>query len=606
MTQRHNNKSLPLIRALMVGLLITGATAMIGLEVYPAAVALSGAFISSAEPTLNPATSETPTPQPTPSPRPTATPTPTAVPGQVTLLFSDDFDGSSLDPDKWTTCHYWDRGGCTGSNGELQWYLPDDVLVSDGTLKLRAQERTVKASNGITYDYTSGMVSTGRNTEDLSIPPKFAFQYGYAEMRAKIPKGQGLWAAFWLLPADHRPLPEVDVMEIIGRKFEKNYMVLHYESDDGTHLSSSRSWEGPDWSADWHTFALDWQPTAMTWYIDGIPRFRYTKAVNIPAEPMVLIANLAVGGTWGGPPDATTPFPSYLEIDYVKVWSEMPEQAALSDTLVTGQPSAVQPAATATPEITPAPTAIPGQVTLLFSDDFDDTSLNTDKWTTCYWWRDASGGCTMVANKELQWYQPDDVLVGDGVLKLRAQERTATTSEGKVYDYTSGMVSTGRDFEDDPSPDRFAFRYGYAEMRARIPRGKGLRLTFWMLAADQEWPPEIDVASFTGDRTNRVKFGVQYINPDASSGGCWHEWRGPDFSRRWHTFAVDWQPTGIFWYVDGIKRWSFTDPASIPSEPMYLLVDFAVGGDWPGSPDSSTPFPSSCEIDYVKVWNRRD
>ena len=248
---------------------------------------------------------------------------------------------------------------------------------------------------------------------------------------------------------------------------------------------------------------------------------------------------------------------------------------------------------------------MPGEITLLFSDDFDGTSLDTDKWTTCYWWRDASGGCTIVTSNELQWYQPDDVLVADGVLKLQAQERTATTGDGKVYEYTSGMVSTGRDFEDDPSPDRFAFQYGYAEIRARIPKGTGLRPAFWIVAADQEWPPEIDVVSFTGDQRNRAKFGVMFINPDTSNGGRWHEWIGPDFSRGWHTFAVDWQPAGISWYVDGIKRWSFTDPARIPSEPMYLLIEFAVGGDWPGPPDSSTPLPSYFEIDYVKVWNRR-
>lgn len=563
-----------------------------------------------------------PVPIATPTRVPTATPTSTAVPGQVTLLFSDEFDGTSLDASKWNTCHWWDDGGCTiAGNGELEWYQPDDVLVSDGTLKLRAQKRTVKANNGKTYKYTSGMVTTGRNTYDLSIPPPFAFQYGYAEIRAKIPKGQGLWSAFWMLPAANHAFPEIDVMEIIGRQFEKNHMVIHYLGDDGKRRRSARSFDGPDWSADWHRFGVDWQPTALTWYIDGVPRYRYTTEEQIPAESMVLVANLAVGGSWPGPPDATTVFPSYLEVDYVKVWSEMPEEAKATEPLVTTTPvtatttesvpqldsasPTVQPAFTAMPGPTPTPTAVPGQVSLLFSDEFAGASLDAGKWTTCYWWRDSAGGCTIEANEELQLYQPDDVLVGDGVLKLRAQERTAITSAGKTYAYTSGMISTGREFLDDPQPDRFAFRYGYVEIRTKMPKGKGLWPSFWLLAADQEWPPEIDIASFRGDRIDTVRFGVQYIAADASDAVSSREWRGPNFAGDWHTFAVDWQEASITWYVDGVKRWGITDPEPVPNEPMYLVIDLAVGGHWPGNPDVSTEFPSYLELDWVKVWSEK-
>jgi beta-glucanase (GH16 family) len=241
--------------------------------------------------------------------------------GDWDLLFSDDFDGKSLDTSKWTTCYWWDNDGCTiASNNELQWYQPDDVLVSNGILRLRAQERMITASDGNTYDYTSGMITSGRNTSDVSLPTKFVFQFGYAEIRVKIPSGKGLWPAFWMLPDDHSSKPEIDAMEILGHDPNSIHFHVHYLNSDGGRGSSGSSWAGPDFSADWHTFAVDWQPNAIIWYVDGVERWRYTDTAYIPAKPMYLLANLAVGGDWPGAPDASTPFPSYYEIDYVRVW----------------------------------------------------------------------------------------------------------------------------------------------------------------------------------------------------------------------------------------------------------------------------------------------
>jgi beta-glucanase (GH16 family) len=247
--------------------------------------------------------------------------TPVGRSGNWDLLFSDDFDGTSLDTNKWASCYWWDNDGCTiASNNELQWYQPDDVLVSNGTLKLRAQERTITASDGNTYQYTSGVITTGRNTSDTSLPAKFVFQFGYAEIRARIPSGKGLWPAFWMLPDTHNSKPEIDVMEILGDEPNTIHMHFHYLNSDGKRDNRGLSWAGPDFSADWHTFAVDWQPDAIIWYVDGIERWRYTDPVYIPTEPMYLLANLAVGGDWPGAPDSSTPFPSYYEIDFARVW----------------------------------------------------------------------------------------------------------------------------------------------------------------------------------------------------------------------------------------------------------------------------------------------
>ncbi|HSD84406.1 MAG TPA: glycoside hydrolase family 16 protein [Anaerolineae bacterium] len=257
--------------------------------------------------------------------RPTATPTPLPLPlgqkGDWQLIFQDEFEGAVLDTRQWVTCYWWDKQGCTiRTNRELEWYQPENVSVRDGVLRLRAQPGEVDATDGKTYHYTSGMISSGRQTDETSTPTKFSFTYGYAEIRARVPKGQGLWPAFWLLPDDHTSKPEIDVMEILGDQPHTVELRFHYRGPDDETVNVGESWSGPDFSAGWHTFAIDWQPDALVWYIDGVERQRYTDRSAVPAQPMYLILNLAVGGNWPGSPDASTPFPSDYLVDYVRVW----------------------------------------------------------------------------------------------------------------------------------------------------------------------------------------------------------------------------------------------------------------------------------------------
>lgn len=228
------------------------------------------------------------------------------------LQFSDEFDGSSLDTTKWSTCYWWATdGGCTNEgNKEPQWYQPDEVLLSgNGILRLRAQQRSVVSSKGKTYAYTSGMIASH---------DKFAFTYGYAEIRAKVPKGKAMWPAFWLLPARKDTPPEIDVLEILGERSSTVRMTLHYANDKGQDRTAGKKYSGPNFATDFHTFAIDWTPQRITWYVDGQEQYQVDH--DIPHEPMYLIANLAAGGAWYGYPDATTPLPAYFEIDYIRVY----------------------------------------------------------------------------------------------------------------------------------------------------------------------------------------------------------------------------------------------------------------------------------------------
>lgn len=275
----------------------------------------------------DPTAAPTKTPKKTAAPKPTATPKPTTPPpgdsknpkpvgqsGSWNLIFRDEFNGSDLNSKVWHTCFWWASTTCTiESNREQELYNAGDVIVQDGKLRLRAQKRNMTAWNGKTYNYTSGLVITGGRKGQKA--PGFTFKYGYAEARVKVPAGKGLWPAFWLLPVDYESRPEIDVMEILGHEPWVQHMNYHYPGGD-----KGSSWSGPDFSKDWHTFAIDWTPSAIVWYVDGVERYRFTDKSHISNEPEYLLLNLAVGGNWPGSPNSSTRFPAYFDVDYVRVW----------------------------------------------------------------------------------------------------------------------------------------------------------------------------------------------------------------------------------------------------------------------------------------------
>jgi len=215
------------------------------------------------------------------------------------LGFDDEFDGDALDANRWKSGLPWGDEGAE----ESQRYSPSGAVVDSGALSLTA----TKAHSG-TKAYASGAVTS----DGL-----YDFTYGYVEMRARIPRGRGLWPAFWLL--SRYSGQEIDVLEVLGDDPARNHMTLHLESGASKSEEGS-SWAGPDLSAAYHTYAADWEPGGITWYVDGVERFR--SKTKVAAHPMCLIANLAVGGpsSWPGSPDAETSFPATFAIDYVRVF----------------------------------------------------------------------------------------------------------------------------------------------------------------------------------------------------------------------------------------------------------------------------------------------
>ena len=265
---------------------------------------LAGALTTGAAPAEAPANSDA---APAGPARPAA-----PLPGKWKLVWHDEFDGDALDQ-VWHTAQYWDKDH-TVVRDELQAYDATGVSLGGGMLRL-----TARAEAKYDRNYVSGLVQTGGVRDDPR-RPTFSFTHGCLEVRAKLPSGKGLWPAVWLMPASYDDANgEVDVLEVIGSEPRVANFSLHRNGG-----KSTKTWTGPDFSRDFHTFAVDWRPDHVTWYVDGVERARMSDAALICPEAMYPILNLAVGGDWPGAPDAATKFPATMSVDYVRVWQQAP------------------------------------------------------------------------------------------------------------------------------------------------------------------------------------------------------------------------------------------------------------------------------------------
>ncbi len=260
-------------------------------------------------------------PQPTVTPTsiPTLTPTPQGALQGWTLVWHDEFDGQNIDPKNWT----FDLGGNGWGNAELEDYTnrPENARVENGMLVIEARQEQYEG-----LSYTSARLKT----QGLQ-----AFQYGRIEARMKLPSGQGMWPAFWMLGSDIDKTTiwpncgEIDIMEYIGKTPDTVYETIHGPGYSGAkgiggHFSLSAESLGNDF----HVYAIEWEPNEIRWYVDDQQVFKVTPD-QIPAgtvwvfdHPFFILLNLAVGGGWPGYPDSTTVFPQQLLVDYVRVYQK--------------------------------------------------------------------------------------------------------------------------------------------------------------------------------------------------------------------------------------------------------------------------------------------
>ncbi|MDR4888382.1 family 16 glycosylhydrolase [Fredinandcohnia sp. QZ13] len=241
------------------------------------------------------------------------------------LVWSDEFDGNSLDESKW---NYVQGGGGYGNN-ELQNYTnrPENIRIDNGNLVVEARKENYQGNQ-----YTSAMLDT-KNKGDWT--------YGRFEIRAKLPEGKGMWPAIWMMPTSNEyggwPVGgEIDIMELLGHDPGKIYGTIHYGNP---HVHSGGNYTLPDnqkFSDDFHTFSIEWAPGEIKWFVDGnlyaTKNDWFSKSNNevveypYPApfdQDFHLRLNLAVGGDWPGNPDVTTDWstPKQMLVDYVRVYS---------------------------------------------------------------------------------------------------------------------------------------------------------------------------------------------------------------------------------------------------------------------------------------------
>ena len=244
--------------------------------------------------------------------------------GQWGLVWSDEFNGhgSSVDASKWVI----ETGGGGFGNNELEYYTarPQNVQVRHENLVIQALQERYTGPDGVTRDYTSARLKT---------QTKFSQAYGRFEARIKIPRGQGLWPAFWLLGDDIDKVGwpddgEIDIMENIGKEPSLVHGTIHgpgYSGAGGISASYSLP-HGLRFADHFHVFAVEWEPEAIRFYTDG-QLYATRTPKDLPAgkkwvfdHPFFIILNAAVGGSWPGNPDSTTVFPQTMLVDYVRVY----------------------------------------------------------------------------------------------------------------------------------------------------------------------------------------------------------------------------------------------------------------------------------------------
>lgn len=278
-----------------------------------------------------------------------ATQSPAAA-GPWRLVWHDEFNGSRIDPKKWTfAVECWG-----GGNHERQCYTNRNAVVRHGVLTITARRETTtgpdlpealrKSGEPVatkTQPYSSAKLTTARKAQ---------WKYGKFEIRARLPLGQGTWPAIWMLPADNAYGPwaasgEIDILETVnlgalcvdcpGARDDRVLGTLHFGGVNprNTHKGEEIFYP-PILDGKFHTFALTWEPEKMVWFVDGKPYAArradewYTESSETPGapfdKPFYMILNLAVGGGLPESRDLKTvdprAFPARLDVDYVRVW----------------------------------------------------------------------------------------------------------------------------------------------------------------------------------------------------------------------------------------------------------------------------------------------
>lgn len=221
-----------------------------------------------------------------------------------TLIWSDDFKNES-------SLKNWNlQDWASNKNGEWQYYSPENIKVNNDLLIIESKREEFKGR-----EYTSGALTTENILE---------ITYGKIEIRAKLPTGQGIFPAFWLVNSNENNwLPEIDIMENLGQHSNELYFVVHWEDTNGKKMRDYSHYinANVDFSKEFHIYGLVWENDKITWLVDGLPVYETEK--YSPSTPLFLYLNTAIGGFWPGDPDPLEVYPKEMQIDYIRVYKKM-------------------------------------------------------------------------------------------------------------------------------------------------------------------------------------------------------------------------------------------------------------------------------------------
>ncbi len=300
------------------------------------------------------------------------------------IVWQDEFDGNSLE-NHWS----YQTGNSGWGNNELQAYTNrvENSTVSNGKLQIIAREESYNGAS-----YTSARLRS-INAGDWT--------YGKFEASIKVPIGQGIWPAFWMMPTDsyYGGWPtsgEMDIMELLGHQPQISYGTAHWGTSPNNKDSSGSSVtkSSGNYSDEFHLFAIEWEPDQIRWYIDGVQFHTLNKSEIVAPffwpfdQDFHFILNIAVGGNWPGSPDATTVFPQIMEVDYVRVYQ------LLNDVQISG---AEQVAPNASGVIYEAPN-INGAIYSWTVPDGANIVSGTDTHAITVDWNNASGPIAVQIN----------------------------------------------------------------------------------------------------------------------------------------------------------------------------------------------------------------
>ncbi len=239
---------------------------------------------------------------------------------------------------------------------------------------------------------------------------------------------------------------------------------------------------------------------------------------------------------------------------------------------------------------------------LIWSDEFDGDTLNTNKWGYII-----GDGCPSLCgwgNQELEYYRKNNISQKDGILTITAKKETFNNRK-----YTSGRITTS---------GKFSTKYGRIDVKARLPKGKGVWPAIWMLGDNIKsigWPGcgEIDIMELRGSRPNTVCGTIHFKNKslrhEFPKSGC-NTLENKIYNDGFHVFSLLWDEEKLIWLVDDkefnravYRDLNLADGSNPFQNSFYILLNLAIGGMYDGNPDSTTVFPQVMEVDYVRVYN---